>query len=246
MPAMRRCALEYLWNMFPTNLNYHQRVPCFVADCYFDDDPSLLYKPHVLLALVELAEQHKLIVIQPLLYYYIAQWPLDWLIHGVPISDLGLGLPSDHPPFRLPQDLAITILAAREDLIRMRQTNVFNFMRPFTTNGTSNDIPIKGCDGKKSKRTGETCFQWLMRVWFSMSEQGFISGPAALEIMTTGQWTELKKFCCEACAKAVMEHMLNGRDEVWDALPSLFEYQDWKDVVEQQKKVEADFEADIS
>jgi hypothetical protein len=242
---MRRCALDYLWNMLPTSLNYHQRVPTLVEDCY-SEDPILLYKPHVLLNLVALAKRHQLIAILPLLCYYIAQWPVDWITDGVPATCMGFDHPSGNSRFPLPRNLVITILAGREELIRMRETKVFNFMEAFTSGGTAPDIPVEGCDGGKRQETGETCFQWLMRVWFLMVRLRFIARPAALEIMNMGQWAELKKYCCEACAKRAVGHMLTGRDVVWDALPSVFGYHDWTYVVEQQKRVEEDFEAVIS
>jgi hypothetical protein len=117
----------------------------------------------------------------------------------------------------------------------MRETKVFNFMEGFTSSGTTLDIPTQGCDGAKRKETGETCFEWLMRVWFFMSRFGFIARPSALDIMNMGQWAELQKNCCEACAMRVMEHMLDGRDDVWKAIPSAFGWYAWDFVVEQQK-----------
>jgi hypothetical protein len=242
VPAMRRCALEYLWTMFPTNLNYHQRVPTLVEDCY-SENPILFYEPHVLISLVTLAKQYNLIAILPLLCYYIAQWPVDWIAHRVPKKSLGLVSSCLDFDFRLPKSLATTILAGREKLIRMRETQVFNFIEAFTSNGTTPDFPIQGCDGEKRAETGETCFQWLMRVWFCMRRHGFIARPDALDIMNMGQWTELKKHCCQSCAKMVITHMLTGRDGIWDSLPSVFGYGDWTHVVEQQKKVEKEFEA---
>lgn len=242
---MRRCALEYLWNMLPTSLNYHQRVPTFVQGCY-SGDPILFYKPHVVLSLVALAKQHRLMVILPLLCYYIAQWPVDWITDGVPAASMGFDLPPNDSPSRLPRSLVIIILAGREKLIRMRETKVFNFMEAFTLSGTTVDVPIEGCDGKERPETGETCFHWLMRVWFYMGCLGLIACPAALDIMNMGQWTELKKYCCEACAKMVIEHMLTGRDAVWDALPSVFGYCDWAYVIEQQKNTEERFETESS
>lgn len=242
---MRRCALEYLWNMLPTNLNYHQRIPTLVGDCY-SEDPILFYKPHVLLRLVALAKRHQLIVILPLLYYYIAQWPVDWITDGVPATSLGFDLPSNDPSFRLPRSLVVTILVGREKLIRMRESRVFNFIEAFTTSGTAVDDQVEGCDGGKRQETGETCFQWLMRVWFYMGRLGVIARPAALDIMNMGEWAELKKHCCEACAKRVIEHMLTGRDDVWHDLPGVFGHRDWTHVVEEQKKAEAEFEAAVS
>ena len=245
VPAMRRCALEYLWNMLPTSLNYHQRVPTLIEDCY-SEDPILFYKPHVLLRLVKLARDYKLIAMLPLLYYYIAQWPVGWITDGVPAASMGCDLPFDDPASPLPTDLAFTILAGREELRRMRESRVFNFMEAFTLSGTAVDIPVEGCDREKREETGETCFQWLMRVWFYMRRFGFIACPNALDIMNMGQWAELKKHCCEGCAKRAIEHMLIGRDGVWDALPSLFRLRDWTDVLERQKKEEASFEGPIS
>ncbi|KAF9783835.1 hypothetical protein BJ322DRAFT_881742 [Thelephora terrestris] len=245
VPAMRRCALEYLWNMLPTSLNYHQRIPSLVEDCY-SENSTLVYKPHVLISLIELSEQHKLIAILPLLYYYIAQWPLDWITDGVPATSMEFEYRScEGYRFSLPQKEVVTILAGREKLIRMRETHVFNFIQDFTSSGTALDVPIDGCNGEKRKETGETCFQWLMRVWYYMNSYGFITRPTALDIMNMGQWAELKKYCCEVCAKKVMEHMLTGRDEVWNTLPRLFGFYNWDDVVKKQKKVEEEFEAVI-
>ncbi|KAF9648420.1 hypothetical protein BDM02DRAFT_3115457 [Thelephora ganbajun] len=244
-PPMRRCALEYLWNMLPTSLNYHQRVPTLVGDCY-SENPLLFYKPYVLLTLIFLSAQHQLVAILPLLYYYIAQWPVDWITDGVPAAYMEWNNPSpDDSRFPLPRKHIIIVLAGRERLIHMRETKVFNFMDDFTSNGTTLDIPTQGCDGAKRQETGETCFEWLMRVWFFMSRFRFIARPSALEIMNMGQWAELKGNCCEACANRVMVHMLEGRDDVWKALPSAFGYHNWDFVVERQKCVEKDFEAEI-
>ena len=242
---MRRCALEYLWNMLPTSLNYHQRVPSLVEDCY-SQNPILFYKPHVLISLIELSQRHKLVAILPLLYYYVAQWPVDWIAEGVPASSMEFDHPSpDDSRFPLPQSTVITVLAGREKLTRMRETKVFNFIQDFTSSGTALDVPIEGCNGEKRKETKEPCFQWLMRVWYYMNSYGFITRPSALDIMNMGQWEELKKYCCEVCARKVMEHMLTGRDEVWSTLPRLFGFYDWDDVVERQKKVEEEFVAVI-
>ena len=231
--------------MLPTNLNYHQRIPTLVEDCY-SEHSDLFYKPHLLLNLAALAKRHQLITILPLLYYYIAQWPIEWITDGVPVTAMEFNSPPNDPGVRLPQSLVVTILAGREKLIRLRETKVFNFMESFTLNGTSIDFPIGGCDGEKRQKTGETCFQWLMRAWFFMGRSGFIARPAALDIMNMGQWAELKRHCCEPCAKRVMEHMLTGRDDIWDALPSVFGYHDWTYVLEQQQKVEEEFEAVIT
>ena len=128
----------------------------------------------------------------------------------------------------------------------MRETRVFNFMEGFTSSGVKLDRPTPGCDTAKREETGETCFEWLMRVWFSMSCSGFIARPSALEIMNMGQWAELQKNCCEACAKRVMEHMLGGRDDVWEAIPGAFGYHSWDTVIKEQRAVEEGFEAEIS
>jgi len=246
IPAMRRCALEYLWNMLPTSLNYHQRVPTLVEDCH-SENPILFYKPHVLLTLVFLSAKHQIFAILPLLYYYIAQWPIDWITDGVPAACMGYENTSSSDDYRfpLPQNLAIIVLAGREKLVQMRETKVFNFMDGFTSNGMTLDVPTDGCDGAKRKETGETCFEWLMRVWFFMSRFGFIARPSALEVMNMGQWTELQKNCCEACAMRVIEHMLDGRDDVWKAIPGAFGFYAWDRVVERQKTVEKEFEAEI-
>jgi hypothetical protein len=242
---MRRCALEYLWNMLPTNLNYHQRVPCLVEDCY-SDNPSLVYKPYVLFALALLAEEHKLVAILPLLHYYIAQWPMDWIIQGVPGDCMGYGIPAPpHLRFPIPSSLATVVFAGREVLIRMREQHVFNFMEEFTSSGTVLDLPTQGCDGAKRQETGETCFEWVTRVWFFMTRIGFTARPSALEIMNMGQWAEFQRNCCEACGTRVMEHMLDGRDHVWENIPRVFGHQTWDLVVKQQKIVESDFEAEI-
>ena len=245
VPAMRRCALEYLWNMLPTSLNYHQRVPALVEDCY-SENPILFYKPHVLRTLLLLSTKHQLVVILPLLYYYIAQWPVDWISDGIPAASMGYNNPSPGDErFLLPRNHAVIVLAGREKLIRMRETKVFNFMEDFTSSGVTLDIPTQGCDGAKRQETGETCFQWLARVWYFMNRFGFIARPSALEIMNMGQWTELQKNCCEACAQRVMEHMLDGRDDVWTAIPRIFGCHTWGLVVEQQKTIEESFGADI-
>ena len=243
---MRRCALEYLWNMFPTSLNYRQRVPTLVDDCY-SEHPILFYKPHVLLTLLFLSKEYQLVAILPLLYYYIAQWPLDWITKGVPADCMEYGhttVSGDHR-FPLPRKHAIIVLAGREKLIRMRETKVFSFMEGFTSNGVTLDTPTQGCDGAKRSETGETCFEWLMRVWFFMSRFGFFARPSALEVMNMGQWKELQKNCCEECGLRVMEHMLDGRDDVWKAIPDAFGYHTWDFVVGQQKTIEQDFEAVI-
>ena len=246
VPAMRRCALEYLWNMLPTSLNYHQRVPTLVEDCY-SENPILFYKPHVLLTLLLFSTKHQLVAILPLLYYYIAQWPVDWISDGIPTACMGYNnsSPLDNERFPLPRKHAIIILVGREKLTRMRETKVFNFMEGFTSSGMTLDVPTQGCDGAKRQETGETCFEWLMRVWYFMNRSGLIARPFALEIMNMGQWTELRKNCCEACAKKVMEHMLDGRDDVWKAIPSMFGCHTWDFVVEQQKTIEGSFEAEI-
>ena len=246
IPAMRRCALEYLWNLLPTSLNYHQRVPTLVKDCY-SENPILLYKPHVLLTLLSLSTDYRLVAILPLLYYYIAQWPVDWIIDGVPAACMGFdnSSPLDYKRFSLPPKHVIIVLGGREKLIRMRETEVFNFMEGFTSSGMTLDLPTLGCDGAKRKETAETCFEWLMRVWFFMNRLGFITRPSALDIMNVGQWAELQKNCCEACAERVMEHMLNGRDAVWKAIPGVFGHYSWGDVVDRQKAMEKAFEAEI-
>jgi hypothetical protein len=243
---MRRCALEYLWNMLPTSLNYHHRVPTLVEDCY-SENPILFYKPHVLLALFPLAAEHQLVAILPLLYYYVAQWPVDWIRDGVPTSCLGYdnSIPLGDKRFLLPREYAVIVLVGREKLIQMRETKVFNFMEGFTSSGMTPDIPIQGCDGAKRQETGETCFEWLMRVWYYMSRSGFIARPCALEIMNMGQWTELQKNCCKVCALKVMEHMLDGRDEVWKAIPGIFGHHTWDSVVKRQKNIEESFAAEI-
>ena len=243
---MRRCALEYLWNMFPTSLNYHQRVPTLVEDCY-SETPLLVYKPHVLLTLAVLSTQYQLIAIRPLLYYYIAQWPMDWIAQGVPAAYMGYDHTSSPDDFRfpLPPEHAIAVLAGREKLIRLRESRVFNFMEDFTSSGMTLDLPTQGCDGEKRQETGDTCFEWLMRVWFFMSRFGFISRPSALDVMNMGQWTELRKHCCDACGERVIEHMLDGRDDVWKGIPGAFGYYTWDHVVERQRTVEKGFEADI-
>lgn len=241
---MRRCALEYLWNMLPTSLNYHQRVPTLVEDCY-SGSPDLLYKPHVLHTLILLATQHQLVTILPLLYYYIAQWPMEWIVHGVPARFMGYNHSSPHDRFPLPQVHMTIVLEGREKLIRMRQKKVFNFMEDFTMSGTTLDFPTQGCDGAKREETGETCFGWLMRVWFFMVRLGTIGRPAALVTLNVGQWRELQKNCCHACGSRVMRHMLEGQDDVWKDIPGVFGYHTWDFVVEQQREVEKNFEADI-
>ena len=246
-PPMRRCAMEYLWNMLPTSLNYHQRVPTLVEDCYARN-PIYLYQPHVLRSLALLSVRYNIIAILPLLYYYIAQWPLDWITDGVPAKSMRPDDPSPSPDgsrFPLPDFQVITILAGRAKLIQMRETKVFNFTDDFTSNGTEIQMPIKGCDGEKRKESGGTCFQWLMQLWFYMVRIGHIASPAALEVMNMGQWEVLKKNCCEACSRKVMEHMLAGRDEVWDALPGIFGLRSWEGVLERQKEVEAEFEKEF-
>lgn len=152
---------------------------------------------------------------------------------------------SPHDLFPLSPKHKIIVLAGRERLIQLRETNVFNFMEDFTTSGTALDFPTLGCDGAKRKETGETCFEWLMRVWFFMNRSRHIARPSALEIMNMGQWMELQKNCCESCGWRVMGHMLNGRDIVWKGIPSVFGCYTWDIVVEQQKDVEKDFEAEI-
>ena len=246
VPTMRRCVLEYLWNMLPTSLNYHQRVPTLVEDCY-SENPTLFYKPHVLLTLLSLSTKHQLVAILPLLYYYIAQWPVDWIRDGVPTPRMEYDYsdPLDNGRCLLPQNHAIIVLAGRERLTRMRETKVFNFMEDFTSSGMALDMPTQGCDGAKRKGTGETCFEWLMRVWHFMNRFGFIARPSALEVMNMGQWMELRKHCCEACAERVMEHMLDGRDDVWKAIPHMFGWCTWDLVVERQKTIEKNFEAEI-
>ena len=242
---MRRCALEYLWGMLPTNLNYHQRVPSLIEDCY-SEDPTLLYKPHILLRLVKLAEQHKLIAILPLLYYYIAQWPLDWITDGVPAASMESDLPSRDSRIPFPSDLAIIILAGREKLMRIRGLRSSISWKLLPLPGRQPTFPSTDAIGRRDKDTEETCFQRLMQVWFYMDRVGFIARPAALDVMNMGQWAELKMYCCEACAKRTAEHMLAGRDYIWDAPPNVFRFRSWKDVVEQQKKVEEAFAAVIS
>ena len=248
IPAMRRCALEYLWNMLPTSLNYHQRVPTLVEGCY-SRNPALSYKPHVLLTLLALSTEYQLVALLPLLYYYIAQWPVGWITEGVPAASMEYEYNDSSSPgdsrFQLPQKQAIIVLAGRDKLIQMRGTKVFNFMEGFTSSGVTLDTPTPGCDGAKRQETGETCFEWLMRVWFFMNRLGFIARPTALDIMNMGQWTELRRNCCEACAERVIGHMLSGRDEVWKAIPGAFGCHTWDFVVEQQKTVEEGFEAEI-
>ena len=243
---MRRCALEYLWNMLPTSLNYHQRVPSLVEGCY-SEHSSLVYKPYVLFSLAVFSKEFQLVAMLPLLYYYIAQWPADWITHGVPAASMEFDYTgaSDRSRYQLPLTHAVTVLAGREKLIRMRERKVFNFMEGFTSSGMTLDLPTLGCDGGKRKETGETCFEWLMRIWFFMSRHGSISRPSALDIMNMGQWKELQQYCCEACGRRVMEHMLAGRDEVWKEIPITFGYLNWDSVVERQRIVEKCFEADI-
>ena len=232
--------------MFPTSLNYHQRVPSLVEGCY-SNHPTLVYKPWALFTLAVLSAEFQLIAILPLLYYYIAQWPLEWITQGVPATSMEFDYASssDSSRYQLPQHHAVTVLAGREKLIRMRESKVFNFMEGFTSNGAILDIPTLGCNGTKRQETGETCFEWLMRVWFFMYRLGSISRPSALDIMNMGQWMELQRYCCEACGRRVMEHMLGGRDDVWKSIPSAFGYHDWDHVVERQRTVEKCFEADI-
>lgn len=238
--------MEYLWNMLPTNLNYHQRVPALIEGCY-SEHPDLIYKPHVLLTLARLSTKYQLIAILPLLYYYIAQWPIDWIAYGVPADCMGFDDTScpDGPREPLPQEHAAIVIVGRERLIQMRGNTVFNFMEDFTECGTMVDFPTPGCDGAKRKETGETCYEWLVRVWFSMHRLGFIARPSALEIMNMGQWTELQSNCCELCGGRVIRHMLDGRDSVWKAIPNTFGYSTWDLVVERQREVEKNFEADI-
>ena len=64
--------------------------------------------------------------------------------------------------------------------------------------------------------------------------------------MNMDQWAELQKNFCEACAKRVMEHMLGGRDDVWEAIPRAFGYHSWVTVVKKQRAIEEDLEAEIS
>ena len=232
-----------MWSMLPTSLNYYLHYPTPVEGCY-SEDHTRSYKPHVLLNLVSLAQRYQLVAILPLLHYCIAQWPVDWITYGVPPSFMGFDPPFNNSCLRLPPDLVYTIIAGREKLIRMRETWVFNFMEAFTSNGTAVDIPIEGCDGER--RQGETCFKWLMQVWFHMGRFGFIARPAALDIMNMNQWAYFKENCCKACARRAISHMLIGRDDVWDALPSVFGYHDWTDVIERQRKVEEAFETVIS
>lgn len=232
--------------MFPTNLNYHQRVPTLVEDCY-SENPALVYKPHVLFTLILLSAQHQLVAILPLIYYYIAQWPMDWITNGVPGSHMEYDYTTTRNDFRfklLPEH-AMIVLVGREKLIRMRENTVFNFIEDFTSSGVTLDLPTRGCDGEERPETGETCFEWLMRLWYSMCRFGFIARPSALDIMNMGQWAELQKNCCKACSGRVIEHMLNGRDDVWKSIPGAFGCYTWEFVVEQQKGVEKGFGADI-
>ena len=246
IPAMRRCALEYLWNMLPTNLNYHQRVPSLVEDCY-SKNPSLVYKPCILYSLAVISAEYQLVAVLPLLYYYIAQWPIDWITHGVPAASMESPYPGapDDCLYRLPRKHAVTVLAGREKLIRMRVTKVFNFMNDFTISGTTLDVPTLGCDGAERQESGGTCFEWLMRVWFDMNAKDSIAHPSALDIMNMGQWMELQKYCCKACGMEVVRHMLGGQDDVWQGIPSAFGYYSWDLVIQQQRDVEKCFEADI-
>ena len=243
---MRRCALEYLWHMLPTSLNYHQRVPSLVDDCY-SEHPILVYKPYILYSLALISAEYQLVAVLPLLYYYIAQWPVDWITHGVPADSMESPNPgpTDNFRYQLPRIHAVTVLAGREKLIRMRENKVFNFIEGFTLSGMTLDFPTLGCDGAKRQETGGTCFEWLMRVWFFMNCQGSIARPSALDIMNMGQWMELQKYCCEACGTRVMEHMLRGRDDVWKDIPSAFGYDSWDLVIQEQRNVEKCFEADI-
>ena len=127
----------------------------------------------------------------------------------------------------------------------MRESQVFSFMEKFTISGTTLDLPTLGCDGSERQETGVTCFEWLMRVWFFMNSKGSIAHPSALDIMNMEQWMELQKYCCKACARVTMEHMLGGRDNVWKDIPSAFGYHSWDLVIQQQRIVEKCFEADI-
>jgi len=242
---MRRCALEYLWNILPTSLNYHQRVSCFVDGCY-SKNTILVYKPYILYSLALIATEYQLIAILPLLYYYIAQWPIDWITDGVPPSAMETscrGAP-DNSRYLLPQTHTLKILAGREKLIRMRESKVFNFMEDFTISGTTLDFPTLGCDGEK-KEAGVTCFEWLMRVWFIMNRDGFISRPSALDIMNMKQWMELQDYCCGACGRRVMKYMLKGRDCVWEDIPRTFGHGSWDTVIGEQREVEGRFGAVI-
>ena len=231
--------------MFPTDLNYHQRVPTLVEDCYSADPPHI-YKPYVLLTLAVLSTKYQLVAILPLLYYYIAQWPIDWIIHGVPASCVGYdhGYP-DSFLFELPPEHAQAVLVGREKLIQMRRIQVFNFMEDFTLNGVTLDFPTPGCDGEKWQETGETCFEWLMRIWFFMYRLGSIARPSALDVMNMGQWMELRRNCCQACGERVIKHMLEGRDDVWEKIPGAFGYKTWDFVVGEQKNVEKHIAAAI-
>jgi len=242
--AMRRCALEYLWNMFPTSLNYHHRIPCFVSDCY-SDDPSLLYDPYLLYTVIQMADEHRLLFVLPLLYYYIAQWPLDWISEGLPGWEMPDILPGTRDRrFKLPQEHAIRILKGRSLLIEARREIVFNYVSEFSS-GVKLEHPTPGCP-QTVLDNGETCFGWLVRVHTYLRKEKYIDKPNALEIMNTAQWKAFRKHLCDACAKRVMRHMLKGRDEVWESLPKWFGCKSWEEALGDQHENEAQLSAVIS
>jgi hypothetical protein len=192
-PRMRRCALEYLWNMFPTSLHYHHRVPCFVEGAYFSDH-TLVYHPGLLYQVLLMAEEHQLVAILPLLYYYIAQWPNDWIARGLPREYMiGLKPEQEKRYFKIPYRHQFRIVLGKISLTNTRHDLAFNFIDEFTT-GSKLEHPTVGCPWAEEDGP-ETCFKWLLQVDDYLRKPKFLNKPNALEIMNTAQWEAFGSIC---------------------------------------------------
>lgn len=256
---LRRCAIEYLWNMFrklftnyishfhslvpATSLNYHHKVPCFVADCYAED-PALLYEPSLLYDAIQLSDEYKIVTILPMVYYYIAQWPIEWITEGLPSSEMiDVARYNQKKRYKMSATHVIRILRGRTLLTEARRDRVFSFLDQFTT-GTKLENPTAGCPLTEDE-SGDTCFDWLMRVHMYLSRQKVFDRPNALEIMNAAQWVAFRKHLCNPCAQRVLKHILRGRDEVWMHVPGWFNCKSWEEVLEDQNLIEATLVADI-
>lgn len=204
----------------------------------------MLYAPSILFDAIYLADEYKLVTILPLVYYYIAQWPVEWITDGLPGWEMPEAAESDQEKrFKLPVQHIIRILKGRNALIDARRDQIFNFLDQFTT-GTKLETPTLGCPMTEGQG-GETCFDWLMRVHLYLRRQKFVDKPNALEVMNAAQWAAFRKHLCDPCAKRVLKHMLHGRDEVWVHVPGWFSCKPWEEILRDQKSIEAKLVAEI-
>jgi hypothetical protein len=192
-----------------------------------------------------MVDEYDLSIVLPLLYYYIAQWPLDWITDGLPGSYLH-NIPTEEKGrlYKLPAKHAIKVLKGRSLLIEARRELVFNYIGEFSSS-TKIEKPTPGCP-QTERDSGETCFGWLMRVHLYLTKEKHIDKPNALEIMNMAQWAAFRKHSCDACAKKVMRYMLKGRDRVWENLPSYFGCKSWEVCLGDQQALELDMSATIT